>query len=98
MATVFTALLGLVAAATAQSFFGVGEPQAHLALGLGHKPTYDARTTLFNPLESFDALSSSTYTTLAHPAFPKHQVRIKNSDFCDGTVGYASPQIAARRC
>ena len=32
------------------------------------------------------ALSSSDFTTLGHPAFPNYDVRIKKSDFCDGTV------------
>lgn len=43
---------------------------------------------LFNPFEDLNALSSSEYTTLGHPLFPNYGVRIKKSDFCDGTVGY----------
>ena len=41
---------------------------------------------LFTPFESLDALSSTDFTTLAHPAFPHHSVRVKESSFCDGTV------------
>ncbi|KAF8870097.1 Alpha/Beta hydrolase protein [Infundibulicybe gibba] len=33
------------------------------------------------------SLSESTFSTLKHPAFPHHSVRIKKTDFCDGTVG-----------
>ena len=45
---------------------------------------YDAG--LFTPLEDLGVLSATEFTTLAHPAFPKYNVRIKRSDFCDGTV------------
>ncbi|KIY65085.1 serine carboxypeptidase [Cylindrobasidium torrendii FP15055 ss-10] len=45
---------------------------------------YDAG--LFTPIETLSALSNSSYTALAHPAFPKHSVRVKKSKFCDGTV------------
>ncbi|KAI0933476.1 hypothetical protein AcV5_005612 [Taiwanofungus camphoratus] len=47
--------------------------------------TYDAE--LFTPLEDLSLLSTSEYTALRHPAFPNYNVRIKKSDFCDGTVG-----------
>ena len=46
--------------------------------------SYDAG--LFAPLEDLGVLSATEFTTLAHPAFPKYNVRIKRSDFCDGTV------------
>ncbi|PFH45567.1 hypothetical protein AMATHDRAFT_158699 [Amanita thiersii Skay4041] len=45
---------------------------------------YDAG--LFTPLGDLSAMSDDTYTLLTHPAFPSHSVRIKKSDFCDGTV------------
>ena len=28
------------------------------------------------------------YTTLSHPRYPAHQVRVKKTDFCDPTVKY----------
>jgi hypothetical protein len=37
-------------------------------------------------ITSFDALSEEQYTTLSHPAYPRHGVRVKKSSFCDGTV------------
>ena len=46
---------------------------------------YDAG--LFTPLGDLSALSTDVYTTLSHPLFPNYNVRIKKSDFCDGTVG-----------
>ncbi|EIN13162.1 serine carboxypeptidase [Punctularia strigosozonata HHB-11173 SS5] len=58
----------------------------------GSVASYDLKVSnfdagLFTPVESLSALSDATYTTLAHPAFPKHSVRIKKStDFCDGGV------------
>ncbi|KAI0737546.1 serine carboxypeptidase [Daedaleopsis nitida] len=39
---------------------------------------------LFTPYEDLHAVSSSKYTTLQHPNFPSHSVRIKESHFCDG--------------
>lgn len=41
---------------------------------------------LFTPIETLSKLSESHFTTLEHPAFPKHSVRIKQTKFCDGTV------------
>ncbi|KAI0673817.1 serine carboxypeptidase [Trametes maxima] len=46
--------------------------------------TYDAG--LFTPISDLHALTVSEYTTLKHPSFPKHSVRIKESRFCDGGV------------
>ena len=46
--------------------------------------SYDAE--LFAPLEDLSLLSTTEFTTLGHPAFPKYDVRIKKSNFCDGTV------------
>jgi hypothetical protein len=33
-----------------------------------------------------DALAVDAYTTLSHPAYPSHSVRVKKSSFCDGNV------------
>ncbi|KAI0086932.1 serine carboxypeptidase [Irpex rosettiformis] len=41
---------------------------------------------LFAPFEDLHALSEREFTTLEHPLFPNYGVRIKESDFCDGTV------------
>ncbi|KAF6758881.1 serine carboxypeptidase, partial [Ephemerocybe angulata] len=41
---------------------------------------------LFTPVEDLSILSETQFTTLEHPAFPKHSVRIKKSNFCDETV------------
>lgn len=41
---------------------------------------------LFSPMEDLGLLSASQFTTLGHPLFPDYNVRIKKSDFCDGTV------------
>lgn len=45
---------------------------------------YDAG--LFTPLGDLSAVLTTTYTVLEHPLFPHHSVRIKKSNFCDGTV------------
>jgi hypothetical protein len=59
----------------------VGGVQQPLAFG---SSTYDYG--LFTPFEDLRALPSTDFTTLEHPLFPNHSVRIKESDFCDGTV------------
>ncbi|KAF8880906.1 serine carboxypeptidase [Gymnopilus junonius] len=41
---------------------------------------------LFTPVESLSSLSTSEFTSLGHPFFPHYSVRVKKSDFCDGTV------------
>lgn len=48
--------------------------------------SYD--TGLFSPIEDFSVLSEQGFTTLEHPAFPSHSVRIKKipGGFCDDTV------------
>ena len=33
-------------------------------------------------------MKSHEFTTLSHPRFPNHQVRLKKSHFCDPTVKY----------
>ncbi|KAH9927150.1 serine carboxypeptidase [Epithele typhae] len=57
-------------------------------LGLSQFPLsseqYDAG--LFTPYEDLHALSALEYTTLRHPGFPAHSVRIKESRICDGEV------------
>lgn len=40
----------------------------------------------FRPFEDLNTISDSTYAVLGHPKFPKYNVRIKKSNFCDGTV------------
>ena len=42
--------------------------------------------SLFSPVEDFSILSETEFTTLSHPLFPRHSVRIKKSSFCDTTV------------
>ncbi|KAI0780339.1 serine carboxypeptidase [Trametes elegans] len=48
---------------------------------------------LFIPFGELNALPSSEFVTLAHPEFPRHSVRIKQSQFCDESTrsytGYA---------
>ncbi|TFK48037.1 serine carboxypeptidase [Heliocybe sulcata] len=70
--------------------------QHHLALPvpslLGYQlpnlaPSYDSYDTgLFSPLGSLTALKEDQFTTLHHPFFPRYEVRVKRSDFCDGGV------------
>lgn len=76
-----TALVAVVLAFVHVVSASVQQAQFSFATGFD---SYDAG--LFTPLEDLSLLSSSEFTTLGHPAFPKYEVRIKKSDFCDGTV------------
>lgn len=74
-------LLAVVGAAVAaQHSFTVQQ-----GVNIAADQLYDAG--LFTPLGDLSALSTDVYTTLSHPLFPNYNVRIKKSDFCDGTVG-----------
>lgn len=70
--------LALLGAATTV----VGSVQQPFAFG--SKASYDSG--LFTPFEDMSLLSTEEFTTLGHPLFPNYDVRIKKSDFCDGTV------------
>ncbi|KAJ3521507.1 hypothetical protein NM688_g9008 [Phlebia brevispora] len=77
-----TSLLFVLLAAT---FVSHAQATVQQAFSFGNKfDAYDAE--LFSPLEDLGLLSTTEYTTLEHPVFPKYAVRIKKSDFCDGTV------------
>ncbi|GJE94862.1 hypothetical protein PsYK624_110380 [Phanerochaete sordida] len=71
-------LLGLAASAAA------GPSLQQVALGGSNSQAHTAGR--FNPAEDLGLLGTAGFTTLEHPAFPKHSVRIKKSDFCDTTV------------
>ena len=66
-----------------QIFLGGGaavdEPVGTLSSG-GIQSTFN-----FSKLH-LTSVSEDGFTTLAHPRFPSHQVRIKKSLFCDPTV------------
>ena len=72
------AVLGLAVSAA------VDAAQQPFSVGTNAFASYDAG--LFRPMEDMELLSTSAFTTLSHPFFPKYNVRIKKSDFCDGTV------------
>lgn len=76
-----TALVAVVLAFVHVASASVQRPQFSFGTVLA---SYDAG--LFTPFDDLSLLSSSEFTTLGHPAFPKYEVRIKKSDFCDGTV------------
>ncbi|KIM38984.1 hypothetical protein M413DRAFT_447347 [Hebeloma cylindrosporum] len=46
----------------------------------------DYNEGLFTPAEDLSALSEVQFTTLKHPSFPRHSIRIKKSSFCDSSV------------
>lgn len=86
-----TLCFALAAGATTQTFLGLDTPNYGTSRQLMKSFTqsftapYDEE--LFMPVEQLSALSEAQFTTLGHPLFPNHSVRIKkSSDFCDGTV------------
>lgn len=57
------------------------------ASGAGpHFHSHAAGAWASRPFEDLSLLSSTGYTHLGHTSFPHYNVRIKKSDFCDGTV------------
>ncbi|RXW15110.1 hypothetical protein EST38_g10743 [Candolleomyces aberdarensis] len=46
----------------------------------------DYDSGLFTPLEDLSILSETQYTTLRHPAFPRHGVRIKKTQLCNDSA------------
>jgi len=58
----------------------------HNAKQTGFRSSSQYDDGLFSPVEDLAALSGTHFTTLKHPLFPNHGVRIKKSNFCDGTV------------
>jgi hypothetical protein len=71
------------------SFPGYGAP----VLGDGFKrfAKSDVDTTALHtfhtrPELDINTLSEQAFTTLTHPAYPRHGVRVKKSRFCDKTV------------
>ncbi|KAK7690230.1 hypothetical protein QCA50_006883 [Cerrena zonata] len=61
-------------------------PSDHTNTSSGSPEILHHDTALFMPFENLNLLSTNDFTTLTHYIFPKHSVRIKKSDFCDGTV------------
>ncbi|TCD62999.1 hypothetical protein EIP91_006091, partial [Steccherinum ochraceum] len=67
------------------SVLALGQSSQQTTFRASNLEGYDSG--LFSPFEDLKLLSTSEFTTLGHPAFPKYSVRIKKStDFCDGTV------------
>ncbi|KAF9242675.1 serine carboxypeptidase [Melanogaster broomeanus] len=77
--------LAIVSSASAQAFLGLKSPTTKpFAPSDSYAARYD--DGLFTPVEHLSTLSVDAFTTLSHPVFPNYSVRIKKSDFCDGTV------------
>ncbi|KAI0807995.1 serine carboxypeptidase [Fomes fomentarius] len=73
-----------------------GAAQSPVPAPVTHAAPDNIDTVAFKPLEHLHILQASQYSTLTHPYFPKHSVRIKQSQFCDGGVraytGYIDTQ------
>ncbi|KAF9240280.1 serine carboxypeptidase [Melanogaster broomeanus] len=79
--------LAIVSSASTQAFLGSKQPTTVTKPFASSNP-YAARYDdgLFTPVEHLSTLSVDAFTALSHPVFPNYSVRIKKSDFCDGTV------------
>lgn len=77
------------AASTTNSF-----SQPELKVANGAHESYDEG--LFTPMEDLSLLSESEFTVLGHPAFPRYSVRIKKTNFCDGTVKFVAYNVKPR--
>ncbi|KAI0771520.1 peptidase S10 serine carboxypeptidase [Trametes elegans] len=93
LATYVLLLCGAVAARASQAVFGadIANP---LPVG-NFVPPGNVSTRALSSIAS-----RNEYTTLEHPRFPAHRVRIKKSDFCDPTVnvytGYLDVDYGAK--
>ncbi|KAL1939260.1 hypothetical protein VTO73DRAFT_10063 [Trametes versicolor] len=61
-----------------------GEPASQAIFTQNAYTEYDVG--LFTPLGDLSLLSTTEFTRLAHPAFPRHSARIKQSHFCNETA------------
>ena len=47
---------------------------------------YDAPADGFSAVGALSAVQTSAFTSFSHPLFPKYSARIKQTEWCDGTV------------
>ena len=80
-----TAFVALAAASGGAAQYHTG--QTFFAAGSTHS-RYDEG--LFTPIGDLSALDATDFTVLEHPAFPQYNVRVKESNFCDGAVRYVA--------
>ena len=93
-------ILAIVLSLQLAEAVGSNLAQSFFSLNARYKDNFDARWNLnsdgvfydarFTPFEDFSSLSETEFTTFGHPAFPKHNIRIKKtpSDFCDDTAKF----------
>lgn len=79
--TILTYVVFVLAFACAST---VAEPASQTIFSQNAYTEYDAG--LFTPLGDLSLLSTTEFTVLAHPAFPRHSARIKQSHFCNETA------------
>lgn len=80
--TILTYVVSVLAFACASAV--VAEPAQQAIFTQNAFTEYD--TGLFTPLGDLSLLSTTEFTRLAHPAFPRHSARIKQSHFCNETA------------
>lgn len=67
------------------SLVAAGDPHPQIPLYVLPNNTVDGHTTRLS-LSLLSSIDSDHYTALANPRFPRHQVRVKKTNFCDPTV------------
>ncbi|KDQ65011.1 hypothetical protein JAAARDRAFT_28675 [Jaapia argillacea MUCL 33604] len=76
-----------VAFASFQTPLNFASPSTNQPLGSPSSfPSEDVGNQTITTLHLSSITSEDTYTTLNHPNFPYHQVRVKKSNFCDPSV------------
>ncbi|KAF9000209.1 Alpha/Beta hydrolase protein [Cyathus striatus] len=76
--------IGLLSIAAAKP--GIFQPSSGSAASRGQYLVSGYNVGLFTPLENMSTFSEDRFFVLQHPAFPRHQVRMKKTRFCDETV------------
>lgn len=86
------AILGALWLALTATAYGEDAIASHSQIILSNN--LESKETHFSAKGDLNVLFESHFTDLSHPAFPKHNVRIKKSSFCDGTVKCESTFLA----
>ena len=77
-------LLGCLPVSLATAYDGVAQQAGFNAPARTASHAYNNASDLL-PLH-LSSLGSGEFTTLSHPRFPSHRVRVKKTNFCDPTV------------
>jgi hypothetical protein len=96
-------LAEVVGSNSAQSFFSLNAPWYKDNSDTRWNSNSDGPGVFYNaerftPLQDFSSLSETEFTSFGHPAFPRHNIRIKKipSSFCDDTAKFVAFVVLSR--